>query len=70
MVKSVNDALFYWLEEFPIEELTTDESQTIVSEYRNGNIGVTEASNDLLELCKEEIQSWISQNKIFSVDLS
>jgi hypothetical protein len=60
-VNNVSDAIFWWLEEIPMDELP-DEAQTIVGEYRNGTYDVTEASESLEQTCHSHITEWINTN--------
>jgi uncharacterized protein YbgA (DUF1722 family) len=66
MIKDVQDALFWWLEEFPVSEMVSEDSQKIVTQYRKGNTDVTQAMKSLTHFCGKEIEEWIQQNKTLS----
>jgi hypothetical protein len=66
MIKDVQDALFWWLEEIPVSELVSEDSQEIVTQYRKGNTDVSQAMESLTHFCSKEIQEWINQNYILN----
>ncbi len=66
MTKSIDGAIVDWLEEIPIEELTNENAQMIVEQFRMGTFPVHEAIQFLEEECSGLMQEWIDQNKQYA----
>lgn len=66
------DFSYWWLEEMPLAELSSEEAQDIVTAYRAGDLGFEEALDKLERECQEEFEAWAKINselsEIFSLD--
>lgn len=62
-IKDFDDALFWWLEELPVEEIEDVEAQKIIQDYREGTYDVLRASEMLEIYCEKSIRNWIDLNK-------
>lgn len=58
----IDGAIVDWLEEIPTEEFVSSTAETIVSDFRNGFISVTEAIDLLRENCSDELAKYVQQN--------
>lgn len=62
MIKTIEDSLFYFLEEFPLNEINFEKAEEIIEKYRKGEIRAFEATHELKQNCRKEIQEWLNQN--------
>lgn len=62
-MKTAKEILYYWLEEYPLEELNSEISKEIVKQYRKGEKDVLETQKELWEFCKEEIENNFKENE-------
>ena len=63
MTKTIEGAVVDWLEEIPLEELTSETSQRIVEDFRANLIDVTDAIAYLQEECADELLDYVNRNK-------
>ena len=63
MTTTIEGAIVDWLEEIPVEELSSETSQRIVEDFRANLIEVTEAIAYLQEECADELLEYVNNNK-------
>ena len=66
MKNTTQDAIFWFLEEIPIQEMFNEETIEIVKGYREGFYDVLEASHLLEEECHQDLAEWIHNNRLMN----
>jgi hypothetical protein len=64
-IRDFEDCLFWWLEEIPLDEFSSEETREIVKLFRNGTYDVLTASEYLETCCREEITTWMQTNRAY-----
>ena len=59
-------AVVDWLEELPLEEIVNEDCRFLISEFREGFIGVTEAIAILEEDFSQDIKDWVDTNNFLN----
>jgi uncharacterized protein YbgA (DUF1722 family) len=63
MNKNTSEAIVDWLEEIPIDELSDENAQEIVKQYRIGSLPINEAIVLLEEDCYQSMSDWVDMNE-------
>jgi hypothetical protein len=58
----LQDAMLVWMDDIPLEEITSEKAIDIIKEYKSGDICAGHAIIKLSEQCMEEIEEWASFN--------
>lgn len=62
-INNIDDVIFWWIEELPISEISSEKAQKIIENYRLGHINVLNALEDLEIECSEDIEEYLKTNK-------
>lgn len=62
-IKDFDDCLFWWMEEIPLEEMSSEETRETIRLFRQGTYDVLTASDYLETYCREEITAWMNKNR-------
>jgi hypothetical protein len=62
-INNIDDVIFWWIEELPISEISSEKAQKIIENYRLGHINVLNALEDLEMECSEDIEEYLKTNK-------
>ena len=62
MTVNIENVIEIWLEEIPVDELTTNTTKMIVNDYRRNLIDFEHAVASLKEYCTKELSDWVVEN--------
>lgn len=57
------DALLAWLDDVPLNELTSKTAASVVKMYREKEIVLSHAMTELWEKCSKELEEWVNFNE-------
>ena len=67
MTQTIEGAIVDWLEEIPVEELSSQTAQEIVESFRADLMDVTEAIDRLQEACSEDLEEYVKGNRALAL---
>ena len=62
MTVNIQNVIEIWLEEIPVDELTSSTTKMIVNDYRREMIDFEHAVASLKEYCTKELSDWVVEN--------
>jgi hypothetical protein len=62
-LNNIDDVLLWWMEELPLDEISSDRAAEIIESFRNGHLSILEALEDLETECFEDIEEYLKRNK-------
>lgn len=62
-LNNIDDILLWWIEELPLDEISSSKAQEIIKKYRKGSLNILQTLETLEIECFEDIEEYLKRKE-------